>query len=173
MQEATEVNDLAEGREAAFEALFDRLGARLFKVAWGILGKREDAEDVVQDVFVELVRNRARARGIQNLGSYLFVAVYRASVKRMKMPERRVALSSVVLAAPEPPKTEHSDGVRRAFQALPLEQREVITLKIDGGLTFEEIAGELRLGVGTAASRYRYGMEKLRVLLQGTQHGRS
>jgi RNA polymerase sigma-70 factor (ECF subfamily) len=50
--------------------------------------------------------------------------------------------------------------------SLPLEQREVITLKIDGGLTFAQIAEILHVNPNTAASRYRYAMEKLRRFLE-------
>jgi len=54
----------------------------------------------------------------------------------------------------------------RALEALPAEQREVLALKVDGELTFEEIGGLLNVSPNTAASRYRYALEKLRDALR-------
>jgi RNA polymerase sigma-70 factor (ECF subfamily) len=56
--------------------------------------------------------------------------------------------------------------LQRAVLALPDEQRELIALKLDGGLTFAEIASVLAISPNTAASRYRYALEKLRTSLQ-------
>ena len=61
----------------------------------------------------------------------------------------------------------HPERLERALRALPPEQREVIALKIDGELTFAQIARVLDISVNTAASRYRYALEKLRSTLEG------
>ena len=60
------------------------------------------------------------------------------------------------------PDSPHADRLRRALRALPEEQRTVIALKIEGELTFEQIAEATGVGVNTAMSRYRYALEKLR-----------
>jgi RNA polymerase sigma-70 factor (ECF subfamily) len=70
---------LAAGDEAAFAALYDRFGARLFRAALGMLGSREEAEDAVQDTFTGLVRARAGLAGVENLAGYLFAALRRAA----------------------------------------------------------------------------------------------
>ena len=57
--------------------------------------------------------------------------------------------------------------LEQALPTLPDEQREVLALKIDGGLTFAEIGALLGVGLNTAASRYRYALEKLRLTLGG------
>jgi RNA polymerase sigma-70 factor (ECF subfamily) len=58
------------------------------------------------------------------------------------------------------------DELEEALKSLPPEQREVITLKVDGGLTFAQIAEILKVNANTAASRYRYALEKLRRVLE-------
>lgn len=58
---------LAEGRESAFEALYDRFAARLFRATWGMTGSREAAEDAVQEVFVGLLRAGGRLREARDL----------------------------------------------------------------------------------------------------------
>jgi RNA polymerase sigma-70 factor (ECF subfamily) len=62
---------------------------------------------------------------------------------------------------------DQASRLERAVQALPPEQQELIALKIDGALTFAEIAAVLGISPNTAASRYRYALEKLRASLGG------
>jgi RNA polymerase sigma-70 factor (ECF subfamily) len=162
---------LAEGREEAFAALYDRFGASLFQVALSALGSRQDAEDAVQEVFVGLVRARERLRQVENLRAYLFAALRRAAARIAALPGRQRPLSPeelVQLSAPEPVGVDPDRALRleRALRALPAEQREVISLKVDGGLTFAEIAALLGVSANTAASRYRYALEKLRAALE-------
>jgi RNA polymerase sigma-70 factor (ECF subfamily) len=59
----------------------------------------------------------------------------------------------------------------RALASLPSEQRDVLALKLDAGLTFEEIAAALAMSPNTAASRYRYALEKLRAFLKESDRG--
>lgn len=162
---------LAEGREEAFAALYDQFGASLFQVALSVLGSRPDAEDAVQEVFVGLVRARARLRQVENLRAYLFAALRRAAARIAALPDRQRPLSPeelVRLSAPEPRGVDSDRTLRleRALRALPAEQREAISLKVDGGLTFAEIAALLGISANTAASRYRYALEKLRAALE-------
>jgi RNA polymerase sigma-70 factor (ECF subfamily) len=66
----------------------------------------------------------------------------------------------------ETPESAPRDDLDHALALLPDDQREVIALKIDGGLTFAQIADVLNISPNTAASRYRYALEKLRSVLE-------
>jgi RNA polymerase sigma-70 factor (ECF subfamily) len=126
---------LAAGQEAAFAALYDRFGARLFRAAVGMLGSREEAEDAVQDVFVALVRARSGLAAVRDLAGYLFAALRRAAADRSarRKAERRAAREAP--AAPAAACERASNPrLERALAALPEEQREVLALKFDGGL---------------------------------------
>jgi RNA polymerase sigma-70 factor (ECF subfamily) len=162
---------LAAGREDAFAALYDRYGPALFRVALARLGSRPDAEDAVQETFVGLVRARPKLAAVENLRAYLFASLRRAaarlaSVRKAEPPAAWQDLNQV--AAPESPAlaTEQSVRLEQALRRLPAEQRELVALKVDAGLTFAEIAGVLGISPNTAASRYRYALEKLRAALQ-------
>jgi RNA polymerase sigma-70 factor (ECF subfamily) len=166
---------LADGRGEAFAALYDRFGRPLFRVAWTLLRSRQDAEDAVQDVFLGLIQSRVALGRIENLRAYLFGtlrhAATRLAARQQSGPGR--PLPDGQPAVGDPPRTldaELSDWLDRALAALPREQREVLTLKIDGELTFEEVAAVLGISLGTAASRYRYAVEKLRGLFQEEYH---
>jgi RNA polymerase sigma-70 factor (ECF subfamily) len=150
---------LAEGRDEAYAAVYDRHGRALFRVAWTLLRCRQDAEDAVQEVFLGLARSRATLGRIENLRAYLFGALRHAASRLAA--RRRAAPPRPPPEEPRPPDAALSDWLDRAVAALPPEQREALTLKIDGGLTFEEAAAVLGVSVGTAASRYRYAIEKL------------
>ena len=168
--DAALIRAFAEGREEAFAALYDRYALALFRVAWTLLRSRPDAEDAVQEVFLGLVRSRVLLAQVVSLRAYLFSALRHAAAR---LAARRPA------GAPLPPDeltartTQPEEGIdphllRRlaaALAGLPPDQREVLTLKIDGGLTFAEVAAVLGIRPNTAASRYRYALEKLRALL--------
>jgi RNA polymerase sigma-70 factor (ECF subfamily) len=158
---------LADGRDEAFAALYDRFGRSLFRVAWTLLHSRPDAEDAVQDVFLGLFRARAALGRIENLRAYLFGALRHAAArlaarKQADLPRPRPDRQGGAGNTPGTPDPELSDWLDRALAALPREQREVLSLKIDGELTFAEVGAVLGVSPATAASRYRYALEKLR-----------
>jgi RNA polymerase sigma-70 factor (ECF subfamily) len=162
---------LAEGREEAFAALYDRFGTALFRVACALLPARADAEDAVQEVFVSLVRSRHALGRVENLRAYLFAALRFAALRiaTARKQERRAAEMDLThVPAPTTDSVEIEQAVRleRALGLLPPAQRELVALKIDGGLTFAEIASCLGISPNTAASRYRYALEKLRAALE-------
>ncbi|MGA2060208.1 MAG: sigma-70 family RNA polymerase sigma factor [Thermoguttaceae bacterium] len=161
---------LAAGDERAFAALYDQYGTRLYRTAYGILGHREDAEDAVQEVFTALIRSHKTLGDVKDLTAYLFSALRRAAARCAERRKREPASSPAVQdieAKTEPKQTNHpsADRLEQALQKLPEEQREVISLKIDGQLTFNQIAEVLGISINTAASRYRYALEKLRETL--------
>ena len=168
------LDGLAAGREDAFAALYDRLGGSMFRVAIMLTGSPADAEDAVQETFVGLVRARHSLKDVENLRAYVFAALRRAaarlSVDRKAEPAIRLH-DAPEIAARDAGGVAIEQAVRleRAVENLPAEQREIITLKVDGGLTFAEIADVLGISANTAASRYRYALEKLRTALEGYQ----
>ena len=162
---------LVAGDERAFAALYDRFAARMYRAALRMLGRREDAEDVLQEVFLAVVRSRERLGEVRDLTAYLFTALHRAAGRcavRRARGGRLSPTSADELAAPvERSAAADADWPRlqQAIGLLPDEQRMVVTLKIDGGLTFAQIAQVMGGGLSTAASRYQYALKKLKASL--------
>jgi RNA polymerase sigma-70 factor (ECF subfamily) len=163
---------LATGDQEAFAALYDRLALRLLRTAVTLTGSTTEAEDVVQDLFVELARGRGRLAGVTDLEAYVFTMLrHSASRRRRRAAVGRRALETLSAAARDSgrlvaePARVADDGLARAVAALPEPQREVLALKFDGGLTFAEIAAIVGASPNTVASRYRYALEKLRAVL--------
>lgn len=163
---------LAAGDGAAFAALYDRLAQRLFATARTMLASSAEAEDMVHDLFVELARIRERLPAIADLDGYVFTMLRHAAGRRLRrrslarhaldrLGQERANADGFAACPTEMP----DEALAAAVATLPPAQREVIALKIDGGLTFAEIAAVIGTSANTAASRYRYALEKLRAAL--------
>lgn len=157
---------LAAGDGRAFAVLYDRYAVRMYRTALRILGNREDAEDVVQEVFLATVRSRQRLTDVRDLTAYLFAALHRAAARCSKRRPRLLCSMAIEEAvapvAREASDCQHSDRLQQAIRALPDTQREILTLKIDGELTFAQIAQVVGISISTASSRYQYALKKLR-----------
>ena len=165
-----EVELLAAGEPAAYAARYARLARRLLRVAGAMLGNAAEAEDAVHDVFVALARGRERLRYVEDLDAYVFASLRhaiaaRADRRRIEQRHWERFAAIPVIAAQSADAADQGE-VSAALAALPPEQREIVVMKIDGGLTFAQIAQALSISPNTAASRYRYAMEKLRKLLE-------
>jgi RNA polymerase sigma factor (sigma-70 family) len=166
---------LAAGDELAFAALYDRFAARMYRVALRLLGRREDAEDVVQEVFLATVRSRERLNDVRDLTAYLFVSLHRAAGRCALRRSRAVPVSPTVADEALAPVDQTSGNgsewhrLHQAIRSLPDEQRQVVALKIDGGLTFAQIAQIAGASISTVASRYQYALRKLKTSLAGVE----
>jgi RNA polymerase sigma-70 factor (ECF subfamily) len=160
------IDGLAQGHEQAFAALYDHLGPALFRVARALLGRRSDAEDAVQEVFVGLLRSRESLARVENMRAYVFASLRSAAGRIAARRTPAADLDDVPAPEARGLNAEQDAALERALRSLPPEQRELIALKIDGGLTFAEIAACLGVSPNTAASRYRYALEKLRAAFE-------
>jgi RNA polymerase sigma-70 factor (ECF subfamily) len=166
---------LAEGDERAYAELYDRFAGRLYRTALGMLGRREDAEDVMQEVFMGILQSRHRLVDVEDLTAYVFTALRRAAGRCASRRAQSTALhEAAAKALPAAAGSQDryspcSERLDRALLSLPAEQREVISLKIDGELTFAQIAQVIGASANTAASRYRYALEKLRTALEASK----
>jgi RNA polymerase sigma-70 factor (ECF subfamily) len=163
---------LAAGDPAAFATLYDRLAGRLFNTALMMTTSTADAEDIVHDLFVELARHRTRLAAVADLEAYVFTMLRHAvSRRRRRAAIARGAVTTIGRQherdghAITPPSLMPDDQLQAAVAALPDAQREVVALKFQGGLTFAEIASAMGTSLNTAASRYRYAIDKLRRLM--------
>jgi RNA polymerase sigma-70 factor (ECF subfamily) len=158
---------LAAGDPLAFESLYDRLARPLWRVAMSMLHDRHAAEDAVQETFVNLVRWRVALTRVEDLDAYVFACLRSAGGRRISQfhaERRRLEAATFAIGGQCEPDASSMDEspLRRLLAGLPAAQRNVVTLKIDGGLTFAQIAQVLNVRPNTAASRYRYALEKLR-----------
>lgn len=154
---------LRGGEPDALEQIYDRYAASLYRLLNALLGSPADAEDALQEVFVALATKRVSR--IQNLKSYLFVAARHQAftlLRRRKRDEQFEDVTSLDIADPATLLRDEVQDWAALLARLPLEQREVIALKVWEEMTFADIAVVVRARPNTVMSRYRYGIERLR-----------
>ena len=153
------------------EQLYDRKAAELLLHGRALGLGESEAEDVLQETFVALLKLEKRP---DNPEHYCVRAFRNRALNFKRGLWRRVAreLESARWFEPAEAKNDLEEAAQRALSRLPVEQREVIVLKIWHEMTYEEIASTLDLSPNTVAGRYRYGMEKLKGILKGADYER-
>lgn len=157
--------------EPAFDwqRTFEQIAPQLVLYARQLVASRSDAEDVVQMAFVRWWRRFPE--GDSHHIPLLYAAVRTIALDQRRSDTRRVnreAKSDLAVAGenaptfdPQPGQKEVADIVERALRDLPQEQREVVTLKLWGDLTFNEIAAMTGDSINTVAGRYRYALQAM------------
>jgi RNA polymerase sigma-70 factor (ECF subfamily) len=152
------------------ERLYDAHAAALFAFLLNLTRAEADTRDLLQEIFIKLVREPHLLAGIREERAFLIRLAHNAAIDLMRRRgsrERTKEIFAAEIISPFAPTCDPDEKVFRdelssALGELPAEQRAVIHLKLWGGLTFEEIAAALDIPPNTAASRYRYGLDKLR-----------
>lgn len=140
----------------------------LFRFAYMRIGRREDAEDLVQEVFLKLFKAMSRSEGIEDVEGYLIRSISNACHDYFRRKRQRLIPIDEILdvSIDESDKQIHEEFMRvhRLLDNLPPEQAETLRLKCYDGLTFKQI-GELQdIPEATAKSRYRYAITTLKSL---------
>jgi RNA polymerase sigma-70 factor (ECF subfamily) len=161
---------LAGNDPAAVELIWNRYASDLLAFLRAVLCSGHDADDVLQAVFVRIVRKRHRLAQARRLDAYIYRIArneaFRLLGRRKRDQSAEAAGESWLTASQSHHEvSELAEELQAAIGRLPQPQREVIVMKIYRQKTFLEIAELLGLSQNTVASRYRYGMEKLRTLL--------
>jgi RNA polymerase sigma-70 factor (ECF subfamily) len=157
-------------RETEIERLYDEHAQPLFAFLLNFTRNQADTRDLLQDLFVKLAREPNLLAGIRNERAFLIRLAHNAAIdliRRRGARERTrehfaAEITSPFALASNPDEAFFRNELSDALAELPSEQRAVVHLKLWEGLTFEEIAGALEISPNTAASRYRYGLDKLR-----------
>ena len=156
------------------EEILNSMGDKLYNYLTIKLSSPLDAEDVLQEVFCRLVRYRVRFRFIRNPSAYVFRVARNEAIrflkKRTRNPETHRSVEEFSKVIQDNLTGLDNIALNRAAEALaqiPEDQREVIILRFFEELSFKEISSVCGVSLNTAASRYRYGMQKLRILLEG------
>jgi len=161
------------GSSNALGKIYDKYETYLVTVATALLNNTHAAEDVLHDFFVSFVTSADRIRLHGNLKAYLATCVAnlaRNRIKRKQLEPTALDDNGVFESAALGPELlaiqkEETAILNQAMSQLPYEQREVVVLHLQGNLKFTQIARLRGTSVNTIRSRYRYGLEKLRSLL--------
>lgn len=177
------LHQAAEGNPDALGRIYDATSPILMALALRILGRREDAEEALLDVYCKAWQRADlydKQRG--TVMAWLMTMMRSTALDRVRSRASREARVEV-LAEDDPLPASDLDPeslavssqerarIRTALEQLPLEQREALEVAFFEGLTHSEIAERLAIPLGTAKTRVRRGLEKLRSLLDGIELG--
>jgi RNA polymerase sigma-70 factor (ECF subfamily) len=165
------VNEGSNHNSSWCERLYDANARQLLLYGRALGLSHAEAEDVLQETFVALLRRESPPEEpahycIRSFRNRAFN--YRRSLWRRVVRE----LESTRWFERSESETPQERAAMRQLAALPVEQREVIVLKIWGQYTFDQIGGLLEISPNTAAGRYRYGLQKLKTSLKGDDYER-
>ncbi len=166
---------LRRGSPDALARVYEKYIDVMLTLATGLLGNRAAAEDVVQDVFLSFARSAKGLKSQGTLRSYLATGV----LNRVRDHHRRRQRRATGPESSGEPRCESAGPdqaailaeeiarLSRAVAELPEEQREVVLLRLKTNLKFRDIASLQQTSVNTVVGRYRYGLDRLRSLLNG------
>ncbi len=164
--------ELNRGSKDSLRRIYEKYRDDLLRLATALLNDTDTAEDVIQDVFVSVARSAGQLRIRRNLKGYLLTCVINHIRNRIKAAKLRETsdLSKAISSDLDTPEewiicSEEFKRISNAIAQLPYAQREVITLHLQGQMKFKEIAKLQDVSIKTIQSRYRYGLEKIRTIL--------
>jgi len=162
---------LAAGDSSALDLIWTHYSSDLFGYLVSLLCSRHEAEDVLQDVFVAIARKRDAVAKARHFKAYLFRIARNVGIngirKTRRMRARDHEYSDWLLNEKESESGDkRTENLQSALAALPEKQRVVVVLKFYRDKTFRDIGEMLGVSENTAGSRYRYGMKKLRTILE-------
>ena len=161
------------GSAEAFAALYDRHSRSAYSLAYRMMGEKQSAEDLVQEVFLKVWRNSASYRTERgSVRTWVLSIVHNRGVDQLRSTaSRRRTQDRVEASAPTSQPSEaftetwrnsQRDQVRDALKTLPDEQLKILELAYFSGYTHVEIAGLLDLPLGTVKGRMRLGLRKVK-----------
>lgn len=174
------LTQVATGDDEAFARLYDQVAHRVHGLATRVVGTRAHAEELTQEVFLQVWREAGRFDPARGSGlSWLLTITHRRAVDRVRSEvaqSRRQVVYEYQMSAPEADSTSEEvigrDEARTVHEALacltPI-QREAIELAYLHGLTYQEVSERLELPLGTAKTRIRDGMLTMRRLMGGVR----
>ena len=164
------------GDAEAFAVLYDRHSRAAYSLAYRMMGERQSAEDLVQEVFLKVWRGAGSYRAERgSVRTWILSIVHNRGIDQLRSTaSRRRMQEKVEASAPRSQPSEafaqswrnsQREQVREALSALPEEQLKILELAYFSGYTHVEIAGLLELPLGTVKGRMRLGLKKMRSLL--------
>ena len=176
--EAELVSRCQQGDQGAFKEIFDHYHEKVYRIAYGVVRQREDALDIVQEVFVKLFHSIRNFKRESRLYTYLYRMTMNTAIDHARKMKKAPAYSldeEGTLQPQEVPEKgpdsillnkELGGRLKEALEKLPMDQRMALLFREVEGLSYQEIAEAMKCSIGTVMSRLHYGRKKMQELLK-------
>jgi RNA polymerase sigma-70 factor (ECF subfamily) len=183
-REAGLISRCQRGDQDALKEIFDQYHKKVYRIAYGVVRQREDALDVVQEVFIKLFRSIKDFKGKSAFYTYLYRLAMNTAIDHSRK-KKKIAFFSLDQEGGFQPsdvqekrpdhitaQKELDEKVRWAIDQLPQDQKAAVIYREIEELSYQEIAGTMGCSIGTVMSRLHYGRKKLQHLLKDIVKGK-
>lgn len=183
-READRILRCQQGDQQALKEIFDQYHQKVYRIAYGVLRQREDALDVVQEVFIKLFRSIKDFKGKSAFYTYLYRLAMNTAIDHSRRAKKASFFSLNEEGGFQPAdrqenrpdhlaaQKEIEEKVRWAIDQLPRDQKATLIYREIEELSYQEIAETMGCSIGTVMSRLHYGRKKLQELLRDIVKGR-
>jgi RNA polymerase sigma-70 factor (ECF subfamily) len=186
-EETEMISRCQQGDQEALKEIYDKYHKKVYRIAYGVVRQREDALDIVQEVFIKLFRSIKNFQGRSHFYTYLYRMVMNTAIDHARKSGKKFASSLDEEGSFEPSdgvekgpervflQKELEERVKRAMDKLPAEQKAALIFRDMEGLSYQEMAEAMGCSIGTVMSRLHYGRKKMQELLKDyvMLHGQS
>lgn len=178
-EEKALVSRCQQGDQDAFKEIFNQYHKKVYRIAFGVVRQREDALDIVQEVFIKLFHSIRNFKGKSNFYTYLYRMVMNTAIDHIRRRRYKIQTSSIdedggfQLSEGAEKRPDHilihkelEERVKMAMEKLPADQRSALIFREVEGLSYQEIAETMGCSVGTVMSRLHYGRKRTQELLK-------
>src|SRR5512136_2602145 len=167
-----------QGDQEALKEIFDKYNKKVYRIAYGVVRQREEALDVVQEVFIKLFRSIKNFKGRSNFYTYLYRMVMNTAIDHKRKAGKQFMSSLDVEGSFEPSdepekgpeklllQKELEERVKLAMEKLPAEQKVALIFRDVEGLSYQEMAEAMGCSIGTVMSRLHYGRKRMQESLK-------
>ena len=167
-----------KGDQEALKEIFDQYHQKVYRVAYGVVREREEALDIVQEVFIKLYRSIRNFKGKSKFYSYLYRMAMNTAIDHTRKMKKSPAISLNEDGSFEPSDgvekrpdsllldKELEERVKQALEKLPVDQKAAFIFREVEGLSYGEIAEAMGCSIGTVMSRLHYGRKRMQEFLK-------
>ena len=177
-EETELISRCQQGDQEALKDIFDKYHKKVYRIAYGVAKQREEALDIVQEVFIKLFRSIKNFKGRSHFYTYLYRMVMNTAIDHVRKTRKHL-LSSLDEEGSFQPSDKVEKGPERillhkefeekvnwAMEKLPAKQRAALIFREVEGLSYQEMAEAMGCSIGTVMSRLHYARKKIQELLK-------
>jgi RNA polymerase sigma-70 factor (ECF subfamily) len=177
-EETEMISRCQQGDQEALKEIFDKYHKKVYRIAYGVVRQREEALDIVQEVFIKVFRSIKNFKGRSQFYTYLYRMVMNTAIDHARKAGKQFISSLDQEGSFEPSdnvergpermllQKELEGRVKLAMDKLPAEQKAALIFRDVEGLSYQEMSEAMGCSIGTVMSRLHYGRRRIQELLK-------